>query len=280
MRQDGHAARLVDEIERTAIEGELFVGRLRAAGQEDHGQGDAVATQARQQIDARDAGQAPVEHDDFGLGALGKGGQQRGAVGEGRHLEAVIAQLAAHRFAIVVVVVDECDPDFPFHVRTSFGPERGIGIGPSRDAFLHLCCHRSLPRTQEFRTASSGRPDRAGRPVCIAHLDSATVCQVGVPPHSSVRRASPGLRCRFCRRASPGGHRPADGSARPTRSPLPAARSPEKQASCRWQDVAGRQVAPSFSLVARRAPAATSAVRSHCSCFVPSRSPTGAIARR
>ena len=62
---------------------------------------------------------------------------------------------------------------FSFHVRTSFGPERGTGIGPGRDVFLHLSCHRSLPRTQEFRTASSGRPDRAGRPACIAHLGSA-----------------------------------------------------------------------------------------------------------
>ena len=66
MRQDGHAARLVDEVERAAIEGEMLVGRLRAAGQEDHGQGDALAAQPRQQVDARDAGQAPVEHDHVG----------------------------------------------------------------------------------------------------------------------------------------------------------------------------------------------------------------------
>jgi hypothetical protein len=46
----------------TPLESELLVGRLRATGQEDHGQSDAVASQ---EVDARDAGQSPVEHDDF-----------------------------------------------------------------------------------------------------------------------------------------------------------------------------------------------------------------------
>ena len=179
-----------------------------------------------------------------------------------RHLEAVIAQLAAHRLAIVVIVFDECDPDFPFHVRTSFGPERGIGIGPSRDAFLHLCCHRSLPRTQEFRTASSGRPDRAGRPECIAHLDSAIVFRVGVPPHLSVCRASPGVRCRSCRRASPRGRRMADGVGEADavcRVPTPRLR--ERQGRP-WKVVAASGLHRRSSSVARMAPAARSAVRS------------------
>src|SRR4029077_7847161 len=72
MGKDGNATGLVDEVERTAVEGELLVGRLRAAGQEDHRQGDTVAPQARQQIDARYAGQAPVQQDDFGFGPFCK----------------------------------------------------------------------------------------------------------------------------------------------------------------------------------------------------------------
>ena len=42
-----------------------------------------------------------------GVGAVGKRAEQCRAVAEGRHLEAVIAELAARRLAVVVVVFDE-----------------------------------------------------------------------------------------------------------------------------------------------------------------------------
>ena len=106
MGKDGNATGLVDEVERAAIEGELLVSRLRAAGQENHRQGDAVATQAGQQIDTRYAGQAPIQHDDFGLGSLCKRAEECRTVAEGRHLEPVIAELVAHRLTVIV-----CDRD-------------------------------------------------------------------------------------------------------------------------------------------------------------------------
>ena len=86
-----------------------------------------------------------------------------------------------------------------FHVLTSGGSGRGIGAGPCRHAFLHRCCHRSLPRTQEFRTVWSGRPGRAGRPGCIVRLDSATVYRGGGPPRWLARRAWHAAPSRSCR---------------------------------------------------------------------------------
>src|SRR5262245_54716162 len=111
----------------------------------------------------------------------------------------MVGELAAHGLTVIVVVLDEGNPDSFFHV-TSVGSGRGIGAGPSRDAFLHLSCHRSLPRTQEFRTVLSGRRGKAGRPVCIARLDNAIACLAGDPPRWLAHRAWRAALSRSCRR--------------------------------------------------------------------------------
>src|ERR1700722_2001693 len=107
--QDGNTARLVDEVQRAAIEGEFLVGRLRAASQEHHRQGDAYAAQARQQIDAGHRGQTPVQHDDFRVGAVAERAEKRVAVRESRHIKSVIGKLVAHSLTVVVVIFDERD---------------------------------------------------------------------------------------------------------------------------------------------------------------------------
>src|SRR5215470_11144166 len=203
MRQDRHAACLVHEVERAAVEGELLVRGLGPTGQEHDRQRDAGAAQARQQVDARHAGQTPVEQDDVRLGTVGECREKGGAIAERRDVEAVVGELAAYGLPVIVVVLDERNPDPLVHVAVSVGIERGIGVGPGRDAFLHLCCHRSLPRTQEFRTAWSGRPGRAGHPGCTARRGSAIVCLADDPPRLWERRAIPGARSRSCRRVKP-----------------------------------------------------------------------------
>jgi hypothetical protein len=98
-----------DEVQRAAIEGEFLVGRLRAASQEHHWQGDAHVAQARQQIDGGHCGQVPVQHDDFRVGAVAERAEKRVAVRESRHIKPVIGKLAAHRLTVVVVIFDEHD---------------------------------------------------------------------------------------------------------------------------------------------------------------------------
>ena len=92
----------------STLRGELALHR-RAAGQDDHGPVAVLLEQQAQDLEALQPRQIPVEQHQLGLKALLQGSEAGFAVGEGVHLEAVIAELRRHRFAIEVVVIDQRD---------------------------------------------------------------------------------------------------------------------------------------------------------------------------
>ena len=197
--EDRHAARLVDEIDGAAVERELLVVGLAVSREEHHRQVDARALQPGQQVDARDARQAPVEDDDLDVAGRLQELDQAGAVAERRDVEAVVAQFAARGLAEIVIVLHEGDAYAPAGLDLSVRREAWIGAGPGRAVVLRLCRHRSSPCTRGFRTAWFRHPDRAGCPGCICRCGSATACREGDSPHWWAAPASPEARTRDSR---------------------------------------------------------------------------------
>ena len=105
-----HATRLVDEIDRTPLEGQALVFGQGPAGQEDDRQVHPASPQQREQVDARRLRKASVENeDDVGLDAGVERAEQRGAIGKTPAGKSTFRQLGDEKLTVVPAVFDEKD---------------------------------------------------------------------------------------------------------------------------------------------------------------------------
>ena len=144
---DVGAAHLVDEVDGAAVERDVLVVDQRAAGQEGDRDVDAPVAHRRQHVDARHAGQRPVEQEGVRLRRPVQLLEEGGPVGEAAHREAPVLQLCHHGLEIELVIVDEQHavvrslpvrrrhfPSFLSHtratnVRTAVGVSERSGLG-------------------------------------------------------------------------------------------------------------------------------------------------------
>ena len=107
--QNVDSTRLVDEVDGSALQGERFPVGQGMARQKDDGQGAAGAAQLRQEVNAGNRRQDPVQYDEIGAGQLVERCQKPRAVGEALDRKAAFCQLPAERLAEIIVVLDEQD---------------------------------------------------------------------------------------------------------------------------------------------------------------------------
>jgi hypothetical protein len=110
LHQDREPPRLVDEIDRAALERRLLVDVVAEHGQEDHRRGAAGAAQAAQHLEPVHAGHAPVEQDDVGAAAAREIVERRRTRIEADDRETFVDQIEAERLAERVVVINENYP--------------------------------------------------------------------------------------------------------------------------------------------------------------------------
>lgn len=141
LSQNRDAPRLVHEIDGTAIERGIFVGRGRYPREKHDGQIDAPIMKLRKEVDAEAGLQLPVKDDHVRIAVPLQVLQHRLAAGQGDDLEAEMLELGGGRLAVIVVIVDQDEANAVTAARI-ISWQIGLRTRRCIVAFVQQCGHR------------------------------------------------------------------------------------------------------------------------------------------